>query len=240
MPMALGALQQRRDAATIIRHSFGYVFSRPGPFVLFGVAAIPASLLGLGFGLAFRDPLPGIVVSVILAPVISGLNSITNGLSAGFVAGIDRDNASVSAQINSTLDAASDLFFSAARATIITTLLMFSILGSPWAFSRTVRWAFITQAVVVDGANSESALDRSSTVVRGNWWRTLGRLLLAYLVVAPVSVPAALAGFLYPDELPLRIAASCVAAAIAPYLAIASTLMYSDLKLRKAEEAPAT
>ena len=62
-----------------------------------------------------------------------------------------------------------------------------------------VRLYFAAQAAVVDGETPGGAITRSAELVKGRWWQTFGRLLLAGivfgLVVAPLSGVVALLDF---------------------------------------------
>ena len=100
-----------------------------------------------------------------------------------------------------------------------------------------VRWYFVPQAVVVDGRRSTGALERSAELVRGQWWRVFGVVILTILAA---GIPATVI------EVPFRVAASSadssavdligqiVAAAItAPFEALMLTLLYFDLLARR-------
>ncbi len=99
-----------------------------------------------------------------------------------------------------------------------------------------IRWYFVTQAVVVEGARGTKALSRSGDLVRGNWWRVLGIVLVAGLIMV---VPALTIG------LPLDLAAESADRAalsllgtivsetiVAPFNALVVTLLYFDLRAR--------
>jgi hypothetical protein len=118
------------------------------------------------------------------------------------------------------------------RSLIVIALLTVSIIGIPWAISRAVRWLFVSQAVLLDGAGSRQALAQSTRVVSGRWWRTAasavflslvgivpGPLIgLALLIIASSDVKYVnwLSSFIYVVMLPLTV--------------IGMTLLYRNLK----------
>jgi hypothetical protein len=103
------------------------------------------------------------------------------------------------------------------------------ILGAFLYFS--VRWTFSLQSVMLEGRQNWAALDASSAVVLRNWWRTFGIVLVVSLAVLPGSVFSANAA-----QMPALIAAtvgSLLLALVLPFVLIAQTLLYFDLKGRK-------
>jgi hypothetical protein len=99
-----------------------------------------------------------------------------------------------------------------------------------------VRWLFVPQAVVIDGARGAGALRASWEATRGFWWRTLGVILLANLVallpglliVSPLNALAESA-----DRQVVSLVGVIVSETItAPFVAIVSTLLFYDLRAR--------
>ena len=116
-------------------------------------------------------------------------------------------------------------------------LLALSVVGLPWAVHRTVSWAFVGQAVILDGVNAKDALSTSADAVRGNWWRTFGMLLSIILVII---LPGPIIGFAFllfasPSvfNTVYVVNAGLYVLLLLPFALIASTLLYSDLKSRK-------
>lgn len=101
-----------------------------------------------------------------------------------------------------------------------------------------VRWYFVPQAVVVDGARGPAALTRSSELVAGFWWRTLGLVLLVnvaaaipgVLILAPFDSIADSTG----DAFWTLIGTTLATSVTTPFVALYSTLLYYDLRARKA------
>ena len=108
-----------------------------------------------------------------------------------------------------------------------------------------VRWFVAAQVAVIERAGgAPAALGRSSELVKGSWWRVLGILVLLVVVAgiasAFITLPFAaaaealdlgvilLVGIVLGDALPLS------------FTALAGTLLYFDLRARRAGAAPAS
>lgn len=100
-----------------------------------------------------------------------------------------------------------------------------------------VRWYFVPQTVVIEGARGPAALERSGRAVDGAWLRTFGLVLLANLVA---TIPGIL--ILTPLEAAAKAADSqavslagniAVEALTTPFVALVSTLLYYDLRARR-------
>jgi len=105
------------------------------------------------------------------------------------------------------------------------------------------RLLFTPQAAVVEQHGAWSSVQRSWELTRGFFWRTLGFLLviglLAWLVtIIPSAVFTIPAAILLPENLTLQsmistVAGTVVTVIVTPFSAIAWTLMYYDLRVRK-------
>ncbi len=101
-----------------------------------------------------------------------------------------------------------------------------------------VRWFFVPQTVVIDGAHGPAALTRSGEVVQGFWWRTFGLVIVVNLAVALpgliLSAPfTAIADST--DRAVWSLAGTIVAESVAaPFAALFSTFLYYDLLARRA------
>ena len=99
-----------------------------------------------------------------------------------------------------------------------------------------VRWYFVPQAVVIEGARGTGALAHSFGLVQGRWWRTFGLVALPNLaIVVPgllLLVPfAAIAEST--DRAVWELVGSIVATSVTtPFVALYSTLLYYDLAAR--------
>jgi hypothetical protein len=105
-----------------------------------------------------------------------------------------------------------------------------------------MRWYLASQTVVVEDRSPVGALRRSGELVTDYWWSTFGRVLLIGLIGGllagvlglPIGLVAALA-----ESGPLSLLGTILTDAIAlSFVALASTLLYFDLRARK-ETVPA-
>ena len=97
-----------------------------------------------------------------------------------------------------------------------------------------VRWIYVVPSVVIDRKVASTALAHSAGLVKNNWWRTFGRLLVLGLLLAVLT--GSVSGLATSAPILLYALVSAIADAFAnPFLFIAITLSYFDLKARKGE-----
>jgi hypothetical protein len=92
--------------------------------------------------------------------------------------------------------------------------------------------------VVLEGADAVNSLRSSAALTQGQWWVTFGRIAMVGLVIILLNM-AILSLVVSASYVLYAIVSAIIGAFTAPYFSIALTLMYFDLKLRKAEEIPA-
>jgi len=91
-----------------------------------------------------------------------------------------------------------------------------------------VRWAFIVQAALLEGVDARAALSSSTDLVKGNWWRVFGILLVVGIIVGGVAFILELTVGRIPY------AGSVIAGILpTPIVITAATLLYYDLRVRK-------
>jgi hypothetical protein len=113
-------------------------------------------------------------------------------------------------------------------------LFAVTIVGIPWAIQRFIRWIFVQQAVLLEGARWDEALGKSADVVSGHWWRTLGCWLV--IVILPTLVTGiAGAALTFAPILVASIVGAMFGALAVPFIATGTTLLYFDSKLRREE-----
>ena len=91
-----------------------------------------------------------------------------------------------------------------------------------------VRWYFSLQSASLERRSPLQALSRSSSLVRDNWWRTFGILLVFWVLVAVGSAVAGAVLGLVP-----YVGSIVVSILFAPIVSIAQTLQYHDLRVRR-------
>lgn len=90
-----------------------------------------------------------------------------------------------------------------------------------------VRWAFVLQAVLIEGTGPMQALSRSSELVKGEWWRTFGILFVIGVISGVIGYALSSALLFVP------IAGPIIATIIStPIAIIGYTLLYYDLRAR--------
>ena len=103
-----------------------------------------------------------------------------------------------------------------------------TIIGIPFAIYFGVRWTFIWQAALLQGVGPRDALSASSDLVKGNWWRVFGILLVVGIIVGVIGFVLNLTVGLIP------IVGSIVAGILpTPIFITAATLLYYDLRVRR-------
>jgi hypothetical protein len=117
-------------------------------------------------------------------------------------------------------------------------LLTVTVVGIPFAIHRFIRWSLFAEACMLDELPAGGSLRRSSELVRGRWWRTLG--FTAFVdALAVLSGPLLGVGLLLLTDHSLtfiNLAASLVYTFTVPYAAIQLTLYYFDLEARAAAD----
>ena len=235
-------LREQRDVGALFRDSFA-VFGRH--FWLFiavsAVVVIPAELIVEGIGLemltsSYDDSpslaeaaVPTVVEFLVVTPIIAAICIY----ALHEIAGGERPRA------GRVLIAGFEAFTPLFAAVVLAAAgiaLGFVALIVPGVYLA-VRWYFVPQAVVMEGARGPRALSRSGLLVTGFWWRTFGLVLLAnvaiaipgFVLLAPFTAIAEST-----DRAVWELVGSAAATAItAPFVALYSTLMYYDLLARR-------
>jgi hypothetical protein len=235
-------LRRQREVGELFRDTLA-VFRRHAPlFVLLSAAVvIPAELIVEGIGMEMLTSsydstppiadtvIPTIVEFLVITPIIAAiciyaLHQIAGGErpSAGqvFVAGFE----------------AFTPLFAAVALAAAGIALGFIALIVPGIYVA-VRWYFVPQSVVIEGARGTQALSRSGLLVTGFWWRTFGLVLLANVAIA---IPGfiLLAPFTAVAESTDRAVWALIGSAVTtsvttPFVALFSTLLYYDLLARR-------
>ena len=91
-------------------------------------------------------------------------------------------------------------------------------------------WAVAAPVIVVERRGIGDALGRSRRLVRGNGWRVLATLVLAFLILMVVSVGLALLAIAIVDSEILRVVFGALGSAVtAPIVALVSSVLYFRL-----------
>lgn len=234
-------LAEPRDLTALFRDALAVYFGSFGAFLaLSAVVVVPFELIVSGVGLeqltAAYDPSPapaelaagGLLNVLVVTPLITAICiHALNALAGGEPARPGR-------LLVQGFEAFSRIFFAVALAAIGVALgvLAFLVPGI-YLF---IRWYFVPQAVVIEGAQGPAALSRSSAVTRGFWWRTLGIVVIALLaaVVPQLVITAPFTAIADSTDRALwsLIGAIVTETITAPFLALFSTFLYYDLRAR--------
>ena len=235
-------LRQQRDVGALFRDAVA-VFGRHALlFILLSAAVVvPAELIVEGVGMeqltssydsspsVAEAAIPTIVEFLVVTPIIAAiciyaLHQIAEGTrpSAGrvLVAGFE----------------AFTPLFAAVVLAAAGIALGFLALIVPGVYLA-VRWYFVPQTVVIEGARGPQALSRSGLLVTGFWWRTFALVLLAniavaipgFLLLSPFTAIAASS-----DQAIWALVGTILATSVTtPFVALYSTFLYYDLLARR-------
>lgn len=236
-------LRQRRDVGALFRDTLRVFLGHAWLFILLSAAVvIPVELAVEGIGLdmltSSYDDSPPLAESIV--PTVVGFLVVTPIITAiciyalQSIASGERPSAG---QVSvAGFEAFTPLFGAVALAALGITV-GFAALFVPGVYLF-IRWYFVPQAVVIDGARGPAALTRSSQIVEGLWWRTFGLVVLANLAVAipgllllaPFNAIAAST-----DQAVWALVGTIVTTSVTtPFVALYSTLLYYDLLARPA------
>ena len=126
--------------------------------------------------------------------------------------------------------------------TLLLILIALTIIGIPFAIRKFVDWRFAQQEILFEDRSIREAMRASTRLVRGQWWRAAGIVLLFSILG---QIPGPILGFvLLFTTVPtttVNILGSVVFALLTLYVGIGRTLLYLDLGARRVTEAvPAT
>lgn len=235
-------LARTRDLGTLLSDSLRVMRDHPAAILTIAAAiVVPVHLIVSGIGLErltspyWDDPgraeqlIPTVVSFFVIAPLVA---AATIHLLRAVA---DRQEPRASTCLQAGLDVFAPLFLAIliAAAGIAVGLAAFVVPG----LYLLVRWLFVAQCVVIEDMRGFDALARSGQLVRDNWWRSFGIVLVTQLIAAIpailVSVPLAAAAESADRELPRLAGDMLVDMVTVPFVAIVTTLLYYDLRARR-------
>jgi hypothetical protein len=231
------ALRQRRDLSQIIEAAATLYLQNLALFFTIAAVVVPLGIAGAVFQTAIENDIAALVVVSIVNVAQAAVSLLVGAAIVAAIADID---AGRQPDFSRAYDAAFARFWTLLgailRVVAVVLLLAITIVGIPWAIRQGIRWLFVEQAVILEGKNASDALRLSSDTVIGSWWRTFGiSLLIGIIAGVPAGIVAAL--FSLAPVLVSGTVSAVVSAALLPFAAIATTLLYFDLRARKAETA---
>jgi hypothetical protein len=234
-------LEQTRDVRALLRDSLSVYLRHFWTFVALGaLVAVPSDLILSGIGLEMLTSdydaspefgevaIPALVSYLVVAPLITAicvhaLRSVASGGSPGAREAIVKG-----------FESFTPIFFAVLLAAAGIALGLLLIVPGVYLF---VRWSFVPQTVVLEGARDAGALRASGRLVTGAWWRTFGMVLLvsllAFLLATLLGAPfVAIADAT--DRAIWALAGQILATSVTqPFAALFSTLLYFDLRERQ-------
>jgi hypothetical protein len=234
-------LERPRDAGALLRDSFTVYRRHFWTFLaLAALVVVPAELIVGGVGLeqlsSDYDATPSfaegavsagvsylVVAPLVTAICVHALRSVAGGGSAGAREAIVKG-----------FESFTPLFFAVLLAALGIAFGLVLVVPGIYLF---VRWFFVPQAVVLQGARGVEALRASYWLTQGSWWRTFGLVLLvnvlAVLAVAVLGAPF-MAAANSTDRSAWALAGQIVTTSVTvPFAALFSTLLYYDLSARR-------
>ena len=235
-------LRQVRDVGALFRDSLRVFGAHAWLFILLSAAVvIPVEIIVEGIGLEMLtssyDESPPLVESI--APTVVGFLVVTPIITAICIHALHSIANGERPSAGQVLVAGFEAFtplFGAVLLAAIGIALGFLALFLPGVYLA-IRWYFVPQAVVIEGTRGPAALSRSSQIVQGFWWRTLGLVVLAnvavaipgFLLLAPFSAIASST-----DEAVWALIGTMLATSVTtPFVALYSTLLYYDMLARR-------
>jgi hypothetical protein len=235
-------LRQPRDVGGLFGDALRVFAGHAWLFILVSAAVVvPVEIAVEGIGLEMLtgayDESPPLVQSI--APTVVGFLVITPIITAICIYALQSIAGGERPSAGQVMVAGFEAFTPLFGAVVLAALgiaLGFAALIVPGVYLA-IRWYFVPQTVVIEGARGPAALSRSSEIVQGFWWRTLGLVVLAnvavaipgVLLLAPFSAIAAST-----DEAVWALIGTILATSVTtPFVALYSTLLYYDLLARR-------
>jgi hypothetical protein len=120
---------------------------------------------------------------------------------------------------------------------LLVVLLMFTVIGIPYAIYKYVGWQFIQQEILFRNCSIREAFHGSARLVKGRWWRTTRVVVLLFLLsVITGPVLGFFLIFANFSALLVNLIGSVIFALLIPYVTIGRTLLYFDLGVSEEEE----
>lgn len=256
-PRPAADLRSRHDLGQIVGYAYRLYAAHFAVFFALALVTLPLQMLdgaarqqitsdaaSNSVGTLFQ--VPTAIVSVIAgAAIIAAVRQAAEGTRPAFMASLD-------AVFERLWALFSTLLLTAALAAA--SVFAFPLLGLWWLIRRDAtvdgrrawwmwavplaltvyllgRWVITQQMVIIEDRRNWSALDASATLVRGQWWRVIGIVIVIGLIqLGPLMLSGATQSL---DPVPAAVLSGLIAALVLPFGAAAQTLLYYDLKARR-------
>jgi hypothetical protein len=253
----LRPIDRRRRAGQILRAAVRTYRSSPRVFILFGLAFIPAAIVtGVLAKLIEMVPFVSSITSlagrasgtsIVLAALVGSIANIAAivVVNAAVATYLESDRRGVAAGIDalrSTWDRRRALTGGFVRSFAVVFVLLATVVGAPWGIWQLVRYQFVPQTIVLEGATGASSLDHSTRLVRGRWLHTAIFVAVLNGAVGALALVIGLLLLVVASGIPLWAFSGMVTlvyALVVPMVSIAMTLLYGDARAQHtARDAP--
>lgn len=250
LPARTKPLRCRRRLGQVLVAAFDIYRRHALVFASIGLAALPVTVLASASNWHLTDVAPGRLLDVPggalvqRAALLFALAELKLGVIYALVAAAsttalarleDGKPLSLGSAFSEVWRRLPDLLPGRLLAIAFVSALSFTVVGIPLALRQAVRWAFIEQAVLLDGKSWREAMAQSSTLVRGSWlWSAAAVSALGSLALA-VAPGVGVVLILTLKSTPLayvNLISALVYACLVPYIALGLALVYFDLKSR--------
>jgi hypothetical protein len=170
-----------------VRAAFGIYRRQWRTFTAIGLWLVPVGILFNGFQYLVSNYPPGstvigvvgktpesyyaLAILTLIAQLLASL-VVVGPMTIAVYEGIERgETISFRQALQLTIDRAGGLLKAIGLMALVTVALATVVLTLPVAIWLLVRWCFVSQATVLDDADTRGALNASSNAVRGRWWR---------------------------------------------------------------------
>jgi hypothetical protein len=246
-PALLSPLRRRRRFGQLLRSAARLYQRNVALFLGIGLVVIPVGFLEAAAQWALFTPPYVDTVSrffadrlAVKAAIALAVGNVASSLVYWFVGCLttgavsrleDGLSSSRLADYRAILGRVPQLIIPRLKALAIIVLLALSVVGIPWAIRNGVRWTFIEETILLDGAPPQQARNVSARAVDGRWWHTF--FCLAALGLLGYGLGPAL-GFALLLATPFSVAwinvvSALVFTLVGPFVFICQALIYFDL-----------
>lgn len=255
-PMSFGEILE--GAFTLYRDNFqeflsiAAVILVPTIIVLGIIAAVIVGIASQGGGVSTGTIVAGSIVGVIVGLILLAANILVSGALA---VAIGRRFIGLPSTVGQAFQASEGRFL-ALLGTSLLLALIFVVIGIVGALLAAVlpivgallaivaflaivflgvRWCLFAPVVMLEGApGGMPALERSAGLVAGHWWRTLGVVFVAAIIVGIVTnIIAAIVRAIIPNTIVDQIVSELIGIIATPYSSSVLVLLYFDYRVRK-------
>lgn len=255
-PMSFGEILE--GAFALYRDNFqeflsiAAVILVPTIIVLAIIAAVIVGAVSQGGGLSAGAIVAGTIVGVVVGLILLAANILVSGALA---VAIGRRFLGLPSTVGQAFQASEGRFL-ALLGTSLLLALVFVVLGVVGAILAAalpiigallalvafllivflgVRWCLFAPVVMLEGTpGGMPSLERSAGLVTGHWWRTLGIVIVAAIIVGVVTnVIGAIVRAIIPNAIVDQIVSELIGIIATPYSSSVLVLLYFDYRVRK-------